>query len=89
MSHRTAIARARRSLARIMELAWDIISDGINRSGNVAVKTLRSQKIGNHSLLLHIPANDVMILIDHSGSICNGNPDGNPCARLIVWRTRW
>jgi hypothetical protein len=48
---------------------WDISSEGLNRRGLATIKLLRSQKvrIGKGAIG---SANDVMILVDHSGSIC-------------------
>jgi Tfp pilus assembly protein PilX len=54
-------------------VSWDIASEGFNRRGLATVKLLRSQKI-NITGSSTGSANDVMILVDHSGSICMDNP---------------
>lgn len=54
--------------------SWEIDSSGYNRRGVASVKLLRGQKIAVTPGVTTGSANDVMVLIDHSGSICP--PDG-------------
>ncbi len=50
--------------------SWEIDSSGFNRRGLASVKLLRGQKISVTPGVTGGSGNDVMILIDHSGSIC-------------------
>lgn len=50
--------------------SWEIDSSGFNRRGLASVKLLRGQKISVFPGSTSGSANDVMVLIDHSGSIC-------------------
>ncbi|MBX4197826.1 hypothetical protein KW782_00630 [Candidatus Parcubacteria bacterium] len=56
---------------------WEIESEGRNRTGNVAIKTQRSQRTRVSPGTVG-QANDIIFAIDHSGSICQALwPDNN------------